>query len=99
MTTRCFEQIGATVYGTATAKVRQPVSKKLNLVSRVRQHFRDDDPDITLTFKGGIENNNGNNGNNKRIEVYTYHNSICINIDESNISLAIMEKRSREFGI
>jgi len=78
MTTRFFEQIGAPVYGTVTAKVRQPVSKRILII--------DDDPDITLTFKGGIENNNGNDGNNKRIEVYTYHNSICINIDESNIS-------------
>jgi len=78
------------VYGTVTAKVRQP-SKRILII--------EDDPDITLTFKGGIENNNGNDGNNKRIEVYTYHNSICIIIDESNISLAIMEKRSREFRI
>ena len=78
MTARFFEQIGAPVYGTVPAKVSQPGSKRIL--------FIDDDPDITLTFKGGIENNNGNDGNNKRIEVYTYHNSICINIDESNIS-------------
>ena len=63
MTTRFFEQIGSPVYGTATAKVRQPVSKRILII--------DDDPDNTLTFKGGIENNNGNDGNNKRIEVYT----------------------------
>ena len=34
----------------------------------------DDDPDITLTFKEGIENNNGNEDINKQIEVYTYNN-------------------------
>jgi hypothetical protein len=52
----------------------------------------DADPDITLTFKGDIENNNGNDGHNKRIEVYTNHNSICINIDEYAITLAIIEQ-------
>jgi hypothetical protein len=65
-----FEQIGAPVYDIVTVKVRKPVSERILIIN--------DDPDITLTFKGGIENN-------KRIEVYTYHNSICINIDESNI--------------
>ena len=36
----------------------------------------DDDPDITLTFKKGIENSNGNEDINKRIEVYTYNNPL-----------------------
>ncbi|MGB7954788.1 MAG: response regulator [Candidatus Nitrosopolaris sp.] len=36
--------------------------------------FIDDDPDITLTFKEGIENSNGNEDINKKIEVYTYNN-------------------------
>src|SRR5215813_1547048 len=31
----------------------------------------DDDEDITLTFRAGIEDNNNKNGVNKRIEVYT----------------------------
>jgi DNA-binding response OmpR family regulator len=31
----------------------------------------DDDEDITLTFKAGIEDKNNKNGVNKRIEVYT----------------------------
>jgi len=30
----------------------------------------DDDEDITLTFRAGIEDNNNKNGVNKRIEVY-----------------------------
>jgi CheY-like chemotaxis protein len=36
----------------------------------------DDDPDSTLTFKEGIENSNGNEDINKRIEVYTYNNPL-----------------------
>jgi DNA-binding response OmpR family regulator len=47
----------------------------------------DDDPDITLTFKMGIEEachdytsdenkNNNNNNNNNRIEVYTYNDPL-----------------------
>jgi DNA-binding response OmpR family regulator len=36
----------------------------------------DDDPDITLTFKEGIENSNANEDINKRIEVYTYNNPL-----------------------
>jgi uncharacterized protein with ACT and thioredoxin-like domain len=31
----------------------------------------DDDADVTVTFKAGIEENNKNNDTNKRIEVYT----------------------------
>ena len=31
----------------------------------------DDDADVTVTFKAGIEENNNNNDANKRIEVYT----------------------------
>lgn len=77
-------QIGAPVFGTVTVKVRQPVSKRILIV--------DADPDITLTFKGDIENNNGNDGHNKRIEVYINHDSTCINIDEYAITLAINEQ-------
>ena len=48
--------------GTVPAKVTQPVSKRIL--------FIDDDPDITLTFKGGggIESNNGNDSNNKELK-------------------------------
>ena len=56
------------MYGTVPAKVSQPVSKRIL--------FIDDDPDITLTFKEGIENSNGNEDINKRIEVYTYNNPL-----------------------
>jgi DNA-binding response OmpR family regulator len=34
----------------------------------------DDDVDVTITFKAGIENSNNNNDANKRIEVYTSNN-------------------------
>lgn len=40
--------------------------------------FIDDDPDITLTFKKGIENSyndSNNDANNKRIEVHTYNDA------------------------
>jgi len=36
----------------------------------------DDDMDITLAFKTGIENSSNNNLTNKRIEVYTYNNPL-----------------------
>jgi DNA-binding response OmpR family regulator len=56
------------VYGTLTVKENQPFSKRILII--------DDDPDITLTFKEGIENSNGNEDINKRIEVYTYNNAL-----------------------
>ena len=36
----------------------------------------DDDPDITFTFKAGIEYSSNNNNNRSRIEVYTYNNPL-----------------------
>ena len=36
----------------------------------------DDDEDVTLTFKAGIEDSNNNTETNKRIEVYTSNNPI-----------------------
>ena len=36
----------------------------------------DDDEDITLTFKAGIEDSNNKDGVNKRIEIYTSYLSI-----------------------
>lgn len=67
-------QIGAPVYGTVTVKVRQPVSKRILIV--------DADPDITLTFKGDIENNNGNDGTIKElkyIQITIQHALILMN--------------------
>ena len=36
----------------------------------------DDDPDITFTFKAGIEYSGNNNNHSSRIEVYTYNNPL-----------------------
>jgi CheY-like chemotaxis protein len=36
----------------------------------------DDDADVTITFKAGIEDNNNNNDANKRIEVYTSNDPV-----------------------
>ena len=49
------------------------------ITARREQHFWkriliiDDDPDITLTFKSGIEDSNNSSKHNKRIEVITYN--------------------------
>jgi DNA-binding response OmpR family regulator len=68
MTTGFFEHTEDLVYGSLTVKEKQPFSKRVLIV--------DDDPDITLTFKEGIENSNGNEDINKKIEVYTYNNPL-----------------------
>ena len=36
----------------------------------------DDDPDITFTFKAGIEYSGNNNNSSSRIEVYTYNDPL-----------------------
>ncbi|HYA85338.1 MAG TPA: response regulator [Candidatus Bathyarchaeia archaeon] len=36
----------------------------------------DDEADVTITFKAGIEESNNNNGTDKRIEVYTSNNPV-----------------------
>jgi CheY-like chemotaxis protein len=36
----------------------------------------DDEADVTITFKAGIEGSNNNNGTDKRIEVYTSNNPV-----------------------
>jgi two-component SAPR family response regulator len=36
----------------------------------------DDNADVTITFKAGIEESNNNNDANKRIEVYTSNNPV-----------------------
>jgi CheY-like chemotaxis protein len=36
----------------------------------------DDDEDITITFKAGIEDSNDYDNANRRIEVYTYNNPV-----------------------
>lgn len=48
-----------------TSRREQPFWKRILII--------DDDPDITLTFKSGIEDNNNSSKYNKRIEVITYN--------------------------
>ena len=48
-----------------SSRREQPFWKRILIV--------DDDPDITLTFKSGIEDNNNSGKHNKRIEVITYN--------------------------
>ena len=36
----------------------------------------DDETDVTITFKAGIEDSNNNNDTNKRIEVYTFNDPV-----------------------
>jgi CheY-like chemotaxis protein len=48
-----------------SSRREQPFWKRILIV--------DDDPDITFTFKSGIEDNNNSSKHNKRIEVITYN--------------------------
>jgi CheY-like chemotaxis protein len=56
------------IYYTDVAKDKQRFWKKILII--------DDEADVTLTFKAGIEDNNNNNDANKRIEVYTSNNPV-----------------------
>ena len=51
-----------------SSRREQPFWKRILIV--------DDDPDITLTFKSGIEDNNNSSKHNKRIEVITYNDPL-----------------------
>ena len=50
---------------TITSSKEQPFWKRILII--------DDDPDITFTFKSGIEDSNNSSKHNKRIEVITYN--------------------------
>jgi DNA-binding response OmpR family regulator len=68
------------------SRVEILIEKEKRRSSSKRVLIIDDDPDVTLTFKLGIEeacnnytsdeNKNNNNNNNKRIEVYTYNDPL-----------------------
>ena len=51
-----------------SSRREQPFWKRILIV--------DDDPDITFTFKSGIEDNNNSSKHNKRIEVITYNDPL-----------------------
>jgi two-component SAPR family response regulator len=56
------------LYQTVVIKGKQRFWKRILIV--------DDDADVTITFKAGIEQTNNNNGANKRIEVYTSNSPV-----------------------
>ena len=56
------------LYHRVVVKDKQRLWKRLLIV--------DDDEDIALTFKAGIEDNNNKDGSDKRIEVYTSNDPI-----------------------
>ena len=55
-------------YDTVTEKEKRPFWKRILII--------DDDPDVTTTFKVGIENSNNYADDNKTIEVYTYNDPL-----------------------
>jgi two-component system copper resistance phosphate regulon response regulator CusR len=58
---------------TTTAKKKQSFWKKVLII--------DDEPDITITFKRGIENSNDHGDPSRRIEVYTYNDPLAALLD------------------
>ena len=56
------------LYRTVVIKDEQRFWKRILIV--------DDNADVTITFKAGIEESNNNNDANKRIEVYTSNNPV-----------------------
>ena len=58
---------------TTTAKKKQSFWKRVLII--------DDDPDITMTFKGAIENSNDHDDRSRRIEVYTYNDPLVALLD------------------
>ncbi|MDQ6864583.1 MAG: response regulator [Thermoproteota archaeon] len=59
---------GDPLYHTVVIKDKQRFWKRILII--------DDDSDVTITFKAGIEDSNNNNDANKRIEVYTSNNPV-----------------------
>jgi DNA-binding response OmpR family regulator len=63
-----FESTQDIGYDTVTEKEKRPFWKRILII--------DDDPDVTTTFKVGIESSNNYADDNKRIEVYTYNDPL-----------------------
>ena len=72
-------------YDTVTEKEKRPFWKRILII--------DDDPDVTTTFKVGIENSNNYADDNKTIEVYTYNDPLtALSEFESNFyDLALID--------
>ena len=56
------------LYDTDVAKEKQRFWKRILIV--------DDEADVTITFKAGIEDSNNNTDTNKRIDLYTSNNPV-----------------------
>ena len=84
-TDRFLESTRDIVYGTVTEKQKRPYWKRILII--------DDDPDVTTTFKVGIENSNTYAGENERIEVHTYNDPLtALSEFESNFyDLALID--------
>ena len=54
----------------AKISLKPPFIKRILLV--------DDDPDVTLTFKAGLDGHYYDDGNKKRFEVYTYNDPLLV---------------------
>jgi DNA-binding response OmpR family regulator len=69
MPMKFFEDTRNLSYGAITEREKQRFWKKILII--------DDEPDITVTFKLGIESsNNSHNNDSKNIEVYTYNDPL-----------------------
>jgi DNA-binding response OmpR family regulator len=68
MTDTFFESTQDIEYDTITEKEKRPFWKRILII--------DDDPDVTTTFKIGIESSNYYADDNKTIEVYTYNDPL-----------------------
>jgi DNA-binding response OmpR family regulator len=68
MTDRFFESTQDIGYDRVTQTKKQPFWKRILII--------DDDPDVTTTFKVGIENSNNYADDSKTIEVYTYNDPL-----------------------
>jgi DNA-binding response OmpR family regulator len=69
MPMKFFEDTRNLSYGALTEREKQRFWKKILII--------DDEPDITVTFKLGIESsNNSHNNDSKNIEVYTYNDPL-----------------------
>jgi DNA-binding response OmpR family regulator len=68
MTDGFFESTQDIGYDTVTQKEKRPFWKRILII--------DDDPDVTTTFKVGIENSNNYADDSKTIEVYTYNDPL-----------------------
>ena len=58
------------LYHTVVRKEKQRFWKRILII--------DDEADVTITFKAGIEDSNNNNDANKRIEVYASNNPVVL---------------------